>query len=80
MYGWGECRNLGKGVLKDGKDEEIANICNDIELMNGVLKVSAGKDHAIVLNSQKKILGWGNVSYLSNQKKDFSYTPVDLTE
>lgn len=48
--------------------------------MNGVLKVSAGKDHAIVLNSQKKILGWGNLGYLSNQKKDFSYTPVDLTE
>jgi len=23
LFGWGQCRNLGKGILKDGKDEEI---------------------------------------------------------
>jgi hypothetical protein len=23
LYGWGQCRNLGKGIFKDGKDEEI---------------------------------------------------------
>jgi hypothetical protein len=49
LYGWGQCRNLGKGILKDGKDEEIESICNDIELMNDVQDVSAGRDHAIVL-------------------------------
>lgn len=48
--------------------------------MKNVSKVSAGKDHAIVLTKQGKILAWGNMEYLSNTRKDFCNNVVDLTE
>jgi alpha-tubulin suppressor-like RCC1 family protein len=72
LYGWGQCRNLGKGVFKDGKDEEIENICNEIELLQNVAKLSAGRDHAIASTKCGKVLGWGNLEFLSNDKKEFS--------
>ena len=80
LYGWGQCRNLGKGVFKDGNDEEIENICNEIELLQNVTKVSACRNHAIVATKDGKVFGWGNLEYLSKEKKDFSETVVDLTD
>lgn len=80
LYGWGQCRNLGKGVFKDGKDEEIENICIEIELLKDVSQVSAGRNHAIVSTKEGKVLAWGNMEYLCNKKKDFSETVIDLTE
>jgi len=48
--------------------------------MTHVLKLSAGRNHAIVLTKERKIIGWGNLDYLSNLKKDFTESVVDLTE
>lgn len=61
MYGWGLCRNLGKGILKDGNDEEIENICKEIEIMENVYKVSAGRDHTLAITTEGKVYGWGNL-------------------
>jgi hypothetical protein len=48
--------------------------------MANVLKLGAGRNHAIVLTKERKIIGWGNLDYLSNLKKDFSESVIDLTE
>lgn len=42
--------------------------------------MSAGRDHTLVLTKEGKIYGWGNLAYLSNICKEFSYIPVDLSQ
>ena len=48
--------------------------------MQNIAKVSAGRNHAIVSTKDGKVLAWGNLEFLSNEKKDFSDTVVDLTK
>ena len=35
--------------------------------MQDIVKFSAGNDHAITVNKNGKILGWGNMKLLSNK-------------
>jgi hypothetical protein len=39
--------------------------------MKNVSQVSAGFDHAIVIKTDGKVIGWGNLNYLSNKLSGF---------
>jgi hypothetical protein len=47
--------------------------------MESVQSVSVGIDHTVVRTLDGRILGWGNMKYLSNSRTEFSYDPIDLS-
>ena len=80
LYGCGKCSMLGKGKIEDAHSVPIEYLCNPIEIMKGVKKVSVGKSHCLVLKENNTLVGWGKTECFTKNGNKFVDSPQTVIE
>ena len=58
----------------------VEYLCNPIEIMKGVKKVSVGKEHCLVLKDNNTLVGWGRSQCFLKNGNKFIDTPQTVIE